>query len=263
MQTSIATVSLSGTLTRSWRRSPPAGFEGVEIFENDCCPSTARPREVRRDGRRPRARRSHLPAVPRLRGHAGAARAPDFDRAERKFDLMQELGCDLLLVCSNVSPDALGGIDRAAADFRELGERAASAALRVGFEALAWGRHVNDYRDAWEIVRRADHPRDRRSILDTFHTLARGTDLNADPLDPRATASSSSSSPTRRCSTWIYLSWSRHYRCMPGQGDLAGRRLHAARCRPPATTGCCRSRSSTTGSAPARRAASRSTAIAR
>ena len=29
---------------------------------------------------------------------------------------MQELGCDLLMICSNVSPDCLGGIDRAAAD---------------------------------------------------------------------------------------------------------------------------------------------------
>jgi 4-hydroxyphenylpyruvate dioxygenase len=50
---------------------------------------------------------------------------------------MQELGCDLLLVCSNVSPEAIGGIDRAAADFHELGERAAKRGLRVAFEALA------------------------------------------------------------------------------------------------------------------------------
>ena len=86
-------------------------------------------------------------------------RARAFDRAERKFDLMGELGADLILVCSNTSAVSLGGIDRAAADLRELGERAASRGIRIGFEALAWGRHVNDHRDAWEIVRRADHPR--------------------------------------------------------------------------------------------------------
>ena len=85
-------------------------------------------------------------------------RARAFDRAERKFDVMQALGTDLMLVCSNVSPLALGGIDRAADDFRELGERAAKRGLRVGYEALAWGRHIYDHRDAWEIVRRADHP---------------------------------------------------------------------------------------------------------
>ena len=38
-----------------------------------------------------------------------------FLRAERKFDLMGELGCDLLMICSNVASDSLGGIDRAAA----------------------------------------------------------------------------------------------------------------------------------------------------
>ena len=66
-------------------------------------------------------------------------RSRTFARAERKFDLMGELGCDLLMICSNVAPDSLGGIDRAAADFHELGERAAKRGIRVGFEALAWG----------------------------------------------------------------------------------------------------------------------------
>ena len=111
-------------------------------------------------------------------------RARAFDRAERKFDLMQELGTDLMLVCSNVSPVALGGIDRAAADFRELGERAAKRGLRVGYEALAWGRHISDHRDAWEIVRRADHP-NIGLILDSFHTLARKIDVEIDPRHPR------------------------------------------------------------------------------
>ena len=66
-------------------------------------------------------------------------RARAFDRAERKFDVMQALGTDLMLVCSNVSPAALGGIDRAAEDFNALGERAAKRGMRIGYEALAWG----------------------------------------------------------------------------------------------------------------------------
>ena len=105
-------------------------------------------------------------------------RAQNFVRARKKFALMRELGTDLVLVCSNVSPHALGGIDRAATDLRELGELAAAHGMRVGYEALAWGRHVNDYRDAWEIVRRANHP-SVGLILDSFHTLARGTPIDA------------------------------------------------------------------------------------
>lgn len=68
-------------------------------------------------------------------------RSRTFDRAERKFDIMQQLGTDLLLVCSNVSPVSCGGIDRAAADFHELGERAAKRGLKAGYEALAWERY--------------------------------------------------------------------------------------------------------------------------
>jgi 4-hydroxyphenylpyruvate dioxygenase len=145
-------------------------------------------------------------------------RAKAFSRAERKFDLMEELGCDLLMVCSNVSPESVGGIDRAAADFRALGERAAKRGLRVAFEALAWGRHVNDYRDAWEVVRRADHPA-VGLVLDSFHVLARGTDLK--PLrgipPDRIFLVQMADAPRLDMD---YLSWSRHYRCFPGQGEL-------------------------------------------
>jgi 4-hydroxyphenylpyruvate dioxygenase len=145
-------------------------------------------------------------------------RTKGFSRAERKFDLMEELGCDLLMVCSNVSPDSLGGIDRAAADFRELGERAARRGFRVAFEALAWGRHINDYRDAWEVVRRADHPA-VGLVLDSFHILARNTDLGAIRSIPKDRIFLVQMADAPRLDM-DYLSWSRHYRCFPGQGEF-------------------------------------------
>jgi len=117
-----------------------------------------------------------------------------------------------------VSPLSLGGIDRAAADFHELGERAAKRGFRVGFEALAWGRHINDYRDAWEVVRRADH-KAIGLVLDTFHTFARKTDLKpmrSIPGDKIALVQVADA-------PWLdmdVLSWSRHFRNFPGQGDL-------------------------------------------
>jgi len=49
-------------------------------------------------------------------------------------------------ICGNVSPVSLGGIDRAADDLRELGERASARGLRVGFEALASTRLVEGER---------------------------------------------------------------------------------------------------------------------
>src|SRR6478736_6614041 len=158
MKLSIATVCLSGGLGEKLDAIAAAGFKGVEIFENDLLSFNGTPADVR--GMVADLGLTTITFQPfrDFEGMPEPARAKVFSRAERKFDLMAELGCDLLMICSNVSPDALGGIDRAAADFRELGERAAKRGVRVAFEALAWGRHINDYRDSWEVVRRADHP---------------------------------------------------------------------------------------------------------
>ena len=145
-------------------------------------------------------------------------RGRNFARAQHKFDLMQELGTDLLLICSNVSPASLGGIDRAAADFRALGELAAPRGLRVGFEALAWGRHVNDYRDAWEIVRRADH-KSIGLILDSFHALAPAFPVTAIQSIPADKIFLVQLADAPKLGLDV-LSWSRHFRCFPGQGDL-------------------------------------------
>ena len=219
MQTAIATVSLSGTLNEKLEAIANAQFRGVEIFENDLLTFNGAPAEVSRMIEDLGLRTITFQPFRDFEGMPEPQRTRVFARAERKFDVMQELGCDLLLVCSNVSPDAVGGIDRAAADFRELGDRAAKRGLRVAFEALAWGRHVNDYRDAWEVVRRADHPA-VGLVLDSFHILARGTDLapiRAIPRD-RISLVQIADAPMLDMD---YLSWSRHYRCFPGQGDLA------------------------------------------
>lgn len=218
MMTSIATVSISGDLREKLAAIAAAGFAGVEIFENDFLAFDGPPALVGRIVRDHGLRITLFQPFRDFEGLPGPQRARAFDRAERKFDLMQELGTDLMLVCSNVSPAALGGIDRAAADLRELGERAAKRALRVGYEALAWGRHVNDHRDAWEIVRRADHP-NIGLILDSFHTLARGIDpdtIRAIPGD-RIFIVQLADAPKMDMDL---LHWSRHYRNMPGQGDL-------------------------------------------
>src|SRR4051794_3841229 len=147
MQTSIATVSVSGGLAEKLEAIAAAGFTGVEIFENDLLSFNGTPVDVRRMVEDLGLRIVAFQPFRDFEGMPAERRERTFGRAERKFDLMQELGCDLLMVCSNVSPESLGGIERAAADFNELGKRAQSRGLRVAFEALAWGRHINDYRD--------------------------------------------------------------------------------------------------------------------
>lgn len=218
MKTSIATVSIAGDLAEKFAAISAAGFDGVEIFENDFLAFDGSPRDVGEMARDAGLAISLFQPFRDFEGLPEPQRSRAFDRAERKFDVMAELGTDLMLVCSSVSPVSLGGIDRAAADFRELGERAAKRGLRVGYEALAWGRHVFDYRDAWEIVRRANRP-EVGIVLDSFHILARGLDLAAIGTIPRDKIEmvQMADAPLLQMDP---LSWSRHWRCLPGQGDL-------------------------------------------
>ena len=218
MRTAIATVCLSGTLTEKIEAIAAAQFKGVEIFENDLLSFNGTPADARRMIEDLGLETITFQPFRDFEGMPEPQRSKVFARAERKFDVMQELGCNLLMVCSNVSPDSLGGIERAAADFHELGERAAKRGMRVAFEALSWGRHIHDYRDSWEVVRRANHPA-VGLVLDSFHILARGTDLSPIRSIPpdRIFLVQMADAPKLDMD---YLSWSRHYRCFPGQGDL-------------------------------------------
>jgi 4-hydroxyphenylpyruvate dioxygenase len=218
MKTSIATVSVSGDLREKLEAIAAAGFDGIEIFEQDFIAYDGRPRDVGRMVHDYGLEISLFQPFRDFEGLPEPLRAKAFDRAERKFDLMQELGTDLVLFCSSCHPQALGGIDRAAADFHELGERAAQRGLRVGYEALCWGKHVNDHRDAWEIVRRADHP-NIGLILDSFHTL--GHKLSPDSIcsipGDKIFFVQMADAPLIEMDL---LYWSRHFRNMPGEGDL-------------------------------------------
>ncbi|MCI4665974.1 MAG: sugar phosphate isomerase/epimerase and 4-hydroxyphenylpyruvate domain-containing protein [Neomegalonema sp.] len=219
MKTGIATVSISGNLDQKIEAIAKAGFDGLEIFEQDFIVDAGSPRDVAARIRDAGLEIQLFQPFRDFEGLPEPLRAKAFDRVERKFDLMQELGCDLVLICSSVHPQALGGVDRAAADFQELGERAAKRGLRVGYEALAWGRHVNDHRDAWEIVRRADHP-SVGLILDSFHTLARKIDPDTIRRIPGDKIFFVQLADAPAIDMDL-LYWSRHFRNMPGEGDLA------------------------------------------
>ncbi|WP_236235003.1 3-dehydroshikimate dehydratase QuiC [Pseudomonas tohonis] len=218
MQRSIATVSLSGTLPEKLEAIAAAGFDGVEIFENDLLYYAGSPREVRQLCADLGLAITLFQPFRDFEGCRRDRLQRNLDRAERKFDLMQELGTDLVLVCSNVAADSLGDERTLVDDLRLLGEHAGARGLRIGYEALAWGRHVNTWQQVWNLVRQADHPA-VGVILDSFHTLS----LKG---DPRAIADipgekiffvQMADAPILAMDV---LEWSRHFRCFPGQGEF-------------------------------------------
>ena len=173
MRTSIATVCLSGTLDQKLVAAHEAGFDGVEIFEPDLVASPDSPEQIR-------ARAAELGLSLDLyqpfRDFEGVG--PDLleqnlRRAAAKFTLMNRLGIQTILLCSNVATARSGDEQLAATQLRELGDLAERFDVRVAYEALAWGRFVDDYEVAARIVRLADHPR-IGLCLDSFHILSKG-----------------------------------------------------------------------------------------
>ncbi|GLU37941.1 3-dehydroshikimate dehydratase QuiC [Pseudomonas sp. NBRC 100443] len=222
MQRSIATVSLSGTLPEKLEAIAAAGFDGVEIFENDLLYYDGSPRDVRQMCADLNLAITLFQPFRDFEGCRRERLARNLERAERKFDLMQELGTDLVLVCSNTVADSLGERDILVDDLRELAERAAKRGLRIGYEALAWGRHVNTWQQVWDLVKAADHPA-LGVLLDSFHTLSIKGDPSgiADIPGEKIFFVQMADAPVLAMDV---LEWSRHFRCFPGQGefDLAG-----------------------------------------
>lgn len=217
MTLAIATTTIPGDLADKMEAAAAAGFDGIEIFENDILYFDRQPGEVRRMAEDLGLRIVALQPFRDFEAMPQPRRARNFDRAERKFDLMGELGTDLLLICSNVSPEALDDPARAAADLAELAERAKTRGLRVGYEALAWGRFVRDYQQAWDIVRRADHAH-LGLVLDSFHLFCRGNSLDtiAEIPPQRIFLVQLADAPAIAMDP---MQLSRHFRCFPGQGD--------------------------------------------
>jgi 4-hydroxyphenylpyruvate dioxygenase len=214
----IATVCLSGTLPEKLEAAAAAGFDAVEIFESDLLAFAGTPADVRDLAAGLGLRIAMFQPFRDFEAMGEPQRTRNLDRAERKFDLMQALGTDLLLVCSNTLAGAVDDDARAAADLAEMATRAAARNLRIGYEALAWGRNVNRWRHAWNIVQQADHPA-LGLVLDSFHTLALNDNAAGVIEIPADKVFFIQLADAPRLAMDV-LSWSRHYRSFPGQGDL-------------------------------------------
>jgi 4-hydroxyphenylpyruvate dioxygenase len=214
----IATVSISGVLAEKLRAVADAGFDVIELFDNDLIGSPMSPREV---AHRCADLGLGIALFQPVRDVEGVP--PDcFDavlhRLRTKLDVMAELGATTLLACSHAGAQAVDDIDLTAEQLHRVGEVAGEAGVTVAFEALAWGRHINTIGRAWDAVLRADHPAITLAV-DTFHLLARGDDgaaLAGVPGD-RIGFLQVADAPLLEMDV---LEWSRHFRCFPGQGTL-------------------------------------------
>ena len=218
MRKGIATVSISGVLAEKLDAIAAAGFDGIEIFDNDLISSPLRPREIRARCADLGLRVDLFQPVRDVEGVPPDRFDAVLHRLRTKLGVMAELGADTLLACSNAGEDAVGNPVLTAEQLHRVGGLAAEHGVTVAFEALAWGRHVNRVGQAWRAVVDAGHPAVTLAV-DTFHILSRGDDgtaLAGVPGD-RIGFLQVADAPLLDMNV---LEWSRHFRCFPGQGTL-------------------------------------------
>ena len=146
------------------------------------------------------------------------------DIAKSMLEMCHALGSDLLLVCSSTSAHATDDRDALVADLRKLATLAVPMKVRIAFEALSWGRYVNEYMQAWDLVAAVDRA-NFGLALDSFHMLAAGSDLaNLDEVDPsRLFLVQLSDFMWRETPSFEERrETARHFRVFPGEGVHSG-----------------------------------------
>lgn len=222
MRRSIAAVSLGGGLQDKLYAIAAAGFDSVELTEAELTYSEMSPAQIRQLLDELGLTISLFHSFASVEGVAADAFATTLDRADRKFALMTELGATLLCVSSNSGPEALDDESVVVEQLAALADRAQQHGVRVGYEAIATGKFVSGYRDAWRIIDAASHP-NLGLIVDSFEILAAGDDaasLAAIPGD-RIFLVQLADAPALSVDMETL---GRHFRCFPGQGalDIAG-----------------------------------------
>ncbi|MCO4253073.1 bifunctional sugar phosphate isomerase/epimerase/4-hydroxyphenylpyruvate dioxygenase family protein [Pseudarthrobacter raffinosi] len=218
MRTGIATVCLSGTLKEKMQACAIAGFDGIEIFEQDLVTSPLTPEDVRKMAADLGLTLDLYQPFRDFDSVSEDLLAANLRRAEAKFKLMARLGMDTVLVCSNV---ATAGIDSDDLRVEQLGQLAALAGdhgVKAAYEALAWGKYVSDYEHAHKLVEAVDHP-NLGTCLDSFHILSRNWDTAPiEAFNPEKIFFVQVADAPKL--SMDVLSWSRHYRVFPGEGQF-------------------------------------------
>ena len=153
-------------------------------------------------------------------GLAGHLHDYKVDIAKSMLEMCRALGSRVLLACSSSSAHASGEPELLKKDLQKLAMLALPLGIKVAYEALSWGRHVNLLTQAWEIVQDADRS-NLGLCIDSYHALANGGEIKAAAdIDPRKVFLVQLSdflwqetrSPQDRMET------ARHYRVFPGEG---------------------------------------------
>ena len=214
------TITLAGPLEAKLRAVRGAGFTQIMLNATDIVGhpdgEEAAVAAVRASG----LRVTGFQVLRDFEGLSGRLHAYKVDIAKAMLEMCAALGSRVLLACSSTSAHATGETGALRKDLEKLSLLAVPLGIKVAYEALSWGRHVNEFPQAWEIVQDADRA-NLGLALDSYHIFATRTDLAPlQDVDPRKVFLVQLSdfmwqevrSPEERIDT------ARHSRVFPGEG---------------------------------------------
>jgi sugar phosphate isomerase/epimerase len=178
------TITLAGPLEAKLEAMQQAGFSQVMLKANDLVGHPqgwqAAVKAVRASG----LRGTGFQVLRDFEGLSGHLHQYKVDIAKTMLEMCAALGCDVLLACSSTSTHATQDLDAIARDLRKLAMLAIPFGIKIAYEGLSWGRTINEFTTAWDVVCRADCP-NLGIGFDSFHILAAKTPLERiDDLDP-------------------------------------------------------------------------------
>jgi sugar phosphate isomerase/epimerase len=172
------TITLAGPLEAKLDAMVQAGFTQVMLSARDIVGHPggvgAAVKAVDASGLRP----TGFQVLRDFEGLSGHLHDYKVDIAKSMLEMCQALGSKVLLACSSTSRHASDDLDLIAKDLRKLAMLALPLGIKVAYEGLSWGRTINEFTTAWDVVCRADCPNLGLGI-DSFHIFAAKTDLAA------------------------------------------------------------------------------------
>ena len=178
------TITLAGPLSAKLRAVKEAGFSQIMLAAGDIVGHAdglqAAVREIKASG----LRVTGFQVLRDFEGLSGHLHEYKVDVAKAMLEMAQAVGAPVLLACSSTSSHASDDLDAIARDLRKLAMLAVPLGIKVAYEGLSWGRTINEFTTAWDVVLRADAPNLGIGI-DSFHALASETALDGlELIDP-------------------------------------------------------------------------------
>ena len=178
------TISFAGPLEAKLKATREAGFSQIMLAARDLVGHAdgwqAAVDAVKASG----LRVTGFQVLRDFEGLSGHLHEYKIDIAKSMLEMCHALDCGVMLMCSSTSTHATSDTDALVKDLRKLAMLAIPMNIKIAYEALSWGRTINQFPEAWDLVCRADMP-NLGLGFDSFHMFATNTPLeDLEMLDP-------------------------------------------------------------------------------